>query len=85
MEIGTVFTATFAPRRTDDLQPDGLPPVGTRQVWRVQWVIEADRPYGGELECLPWPPRAESWRWVPSGDLRDVTVMPAPPVVSGVG
>lgn len=61
------ITATFAPRRTDDLS-EIAPPVGWRGSFYVGWMIE-DGPYAGEWACLP---RVSGPGWVPSGDLRDI-------------
>ena len=68
--------ARFVPRRTEDLALDVKEYVG--QVFEVRnemWVIDGG-PYDGEMAIdLDWPP----CRWVPSGDLDDVSKGPPAP------
>lgn len=66
------ITATFTPRRTDDLKPGAHAFIGTTIEWEVAWIIE-EGPYEGEWAMVPAhyatrPPFA----WAPSGDLTPV-------------
>jgi hypothetical protein len=65
-------TATYRPRRTDDLKTDTQRWIGYRGVWQAYWLIE-DGPYAGEWAMLPDRPDVSpvplDGYWVPSGDL----------------
>lgn len=67
-------TATFRPRRLDDLHPSALDAIGARCVWECLWIINEDDggPYVGEFAMRPLNDCLHPRVWAPSGDLIDV-------------
>ena len=63
-------TATFQPKRVDDLQGSAEQFVGYRGLWFFAWVIE-DGPYEGMLAYVPHDHKVNVG-WVPDCDLADV-------------
>lgn len=62
------ITATFAPRRTDDLLPGVVEWIGRKLIWQAYWVIE-EGSYEGEWAMAPCDVSGCPFAWVPSGDL----------------
>lgn len=65
------ITATFAPKRTDDLRPELTPPIGYRGKWAFCWVIDHGGPYLGQWCLMPLDHSLRSG-WVPITDLVDI-------------
>jgi hypothetical protein len=68
-DFGDIVTATFRPKRTDDLHPDTLPLVGKTIEWDYAWTNEDfEGNYPGQPVFTP-KDRTLGWRWVPLEDL----------------
>ena len=66
-----VITATFRPRRSDDLRYNSAEFVGREMQWQAAWLIE-DGPYKNEWAMTPYKYTGNPqphFAWVPSGDL----------------
>lgn len=62
------ITATFRPRRADDLHPNAKPWVGYTGEWLASWVIE-DGDYAGQWAFTPREHLTPFPGWVPECDL----------------
>ena len=74
-----IVTATFQPRRRDDLKPRAVLWVGVRMHWQAAWVVEREDggPYIGHWAMVPIDPTPkgrEALGWVPLCDLVGVNV-----------
>lgn len=71
-----LVTATFSPKKTDDLKPGVADWIERWLVWQASWVID-DGPYEGQMAFLPhadpYSPR-EYLGWVPECDLKDIVL-----------
>jgi hypothetical protein len=74
LEPFDTFTATFQPRRTDDLKPGVAEWIGWRGVWQVMWMIEEGESskFVGQWACAPrydCATAAPPFAWIPDEDL----------------
>ncbi len=64
-----IVTATFNPKRLDDLRPDALNYIGNRGQWLVAWKIgpkDTNR-FMGQWAFTPHPINRLAVGWVPQG------------------
>jgi hypothetical protein len=62
-----VVDATFRPRRLDDLRSGVSGWIGSRWLWRADWIID-EGPYAGEWHMTSLSTPSPLF-WAPSGDL----------------
>lgn len=69
-----VITATFQPRRTDDLKPHVRDWIGVRLRWCAAWEIDKGS-YAGQMAMMPHevPLGLKPIGWVPLCDLSDIS------------
>lgn len=77
-----VVRATFRPRRTDDLKPEGHAAIGWRGLWRVMGVVDRPSKYAGEWQLMPVADDGSpigdglpQFAWTPGCDLADVELV----------
>ena len=63
------ISASFSPRRVDDLRENAQAWIGRTSLWTASWVIE-EGDYEGELAMTPPYDMNAPFVWVPSGDLQ---------------
>ena len=76
MKQYAIVEATFAPKRTDDLQNDAAACIGQRYLWLASGIVESGE-YAGEwrMDFYGQPLGTYDDRrfvWVPLSDLADV-------------